>query len=82
MSKSRKKKSSKKQDTGKILGALALIISLGALGLGLNQFLGPVGGPTIYSLAYDDNIVLDGISFVEYLSELELNIVPRLEIGY
>jgi len=29
-------------------------------------------GPTIYSLSYDDNIVLQGISYIDYLSELDL----------
>ena len=72
MSKSRKKKSSKKQNPGKALGALALIISLGALGLGLTQFILPPKGPTIYSLSYDDQIVIDTISIVDYLDELEL----------
>lgn len=72
MAKSRKKKSSKKQSTGKILGVLALIISLGALGLSLSQFFLPSKGPTIYSLSYDEIIDLDGISMVGYLNELEL----------
>jgi hypothetical protein len=72
LSKSRKKKSRKKQSTGKSLGVLALIISLGALGLSLAQFFLPLNEPTIYSLSYDDQIVLDGISMVDYLSELEL----------
>ncbi|MHA1954227.1 MAG: hypothetical protein ACW96U_09815 [Candidatus Heimdallarchaeaceae archaeon] len=72
MAKSRKKKSSKKKGSGKALGALALIISLGAMVFSLYQFFVPSGGPIIYSLLYDDPIILDGISSIDYLSELEL----------
>lgn len=70
--KSSKKKSGKKQNVGQTLGVLALIVSLGALGLSLYQFFIPSGGPMIYSLLYDDPIILDGISTIDYLSELEL----------
>ena len=73
MSKSRKKKSSKKQNTGQALGAFALIISLAAVGIGLTQFFLPPKGPTIYSLSYDDQIVIDTISIVDYFNELELS---------
>jgi hypothetical protein len=41
MSKSGKRKSGKKQGTGQTLGALALILSIAALGLGLYQFILP-----------------------------------------
>jgi hypothetical protein len=71
MSKSRKKKSSKKQKPGKTLAVLAFIISLGALGLGLYQIFAP-SGPTIYNLVYDDLIEIDDISVIDYLSELSL----------
>ncbi|MFW9767518.1 MAG: hypothetical protein ACFFEM_01755 [Candidatus Thorarchaeota archaeon] len=74
MSKSRKKKSEKQQISGQTLGALALIISLGALGIGLYQLiLAPSPeGPTIYVKQYDDIYFLDGISLVEYPPELSL----------
>ncbi len=70
--KSSKKKSSKKQNTGQTLGVLALIISFGALGLSLSQFFLQQGGPTVYSLSHNDIIVLDGISLIDHLSELDL----------
>jgi len=74
---SKKKKSSKrktggKKNTGIILASLALIASLGALGLGLFQFFIPPGAPQIYSLYYEDIIYIDGVSIVDYLYELEL----------
>ncbi|MHA1402022.1 MAG: hypothetical protein ACTSQE_16865 [Candidatus Heimdallarchaeaceae archaeon] len=52
MSKSRKRKSSKGLSTGTTLGALALIIAIGALGLGLYQFVLPPEGPMIYSKSH------------------------------
>ncbi|MGD9397138.1 MAG: hypothetical protein PVJ05_11965 [Candidatus Thorarchaeota archaeon] len=74
MSKSRKKKSTKKQVSGRTLGALALIISLGALGIGLYQLiLAPSSeGPLIYVTQYDDIYYLDGISMVDYPPQLSV----------
>ncbi|MHA1138173.1 MAG: hypothetical protein ACTSSE_16970 [Candidatus Thorarchaeota archaeon] len=71
MSKSKKRKSRKGFNTGTMLGALALIIAIGALGLSLYQFIPPTG-PTIYSASNNDLVPLDGISGVEYLPELNL----------
>ena len=80
MAKSRKKKTSKGMSTGTTLGALALIISIGALGLGLYQFIvPPATGPQFYILEYDDLIWLDSVVSVEYL--YELNITYSTEIG-
>ena len=63
MSKSKKRKSRKGLNTGTILGALALIFSIGALGLSLYQFILPTG-PTIYSASNNDLVPLDGISAI------------------
>ena len=41
MAKSRKKKSGKPRNSGQTLGALALVVVIGALGLGLYQFIVP-----------------------------------------
>jgi len=71
LSKSRKRKSSKGSSTGTTLGALALIISIGAMGLSLYQFILPTG-PTIYSVWNDDLVPLDGIGSIKYLPELDL----------
>ena len=68
MSKSRKKKSGKQQVTGQTLGALALVISIGALGLGVYQFITPPEGPQICILSNDDIFHIDGISYLESIS--------------
>jgi hypothetical protein len=74
LSKSRKKKSGKKQFSGQTLGALALIISLGALGIGLYQLiLAPSPeGPAIYVTQYDDIYYLDGTSMADYPPQLSV----------
>ena len=79
MSKSRKKKTSKGISTGTTLGALALIISMGALGLGLYQFIAPAQGPQIYILEHEDIIYLDRYSNLDYLNEL--NITYNTKVG-
>lgn len=79
MAKSGKRKSSKKQGTGQTLSALALIIAIGALGLGVYHFIAPPEGPTIYVNEYDDIIFLDGISYIEYL--YPLNITYTTKVG-
>jgi hypothetical protein len=74
MAKSRKKKSGKKLGTGTRLGALALIIAIGALSLGLYQFiLSPASeGPKIYASSNDDPVVFDGIASLEYIPQLSI----------
>ncbi|MFX1559313.1 MAG: hypothetical protein ACFFBL_01875 [Promethearchaeota archaeon] len=80
MSKSRKKKSGKQQVSGQTLGALALIISIVALGFSVYQFIAPAdSGPQVYILEYDDIIWLDRYSMVDYL--YELNITYTTEVG-
>ena len=80
MSKSKKKKTSKSTSTGTTLGALALIISIGALGLGLYQFIVPQDtGPQFYILERDDIIWLDRYTMFDYLNEL--NITYRTNVG-
>lgn len=79
--KSGKRKSNKGSSTGTSLGALALIISLGALGLGVYQFITPPASesPQFYILEHDDFIYLDKYSSVESVNEL--NITYSTEIG-
>ena len=74
VSKSRKKKSGKPKAPGQTLSALALIISIGALGLGLYQFFFSPSpeGPAIYVTQYDDIYYIDGISFVDYPPQLNV----------
>ena len=80
MSKSRKKKSGKQQFSGQTLGALALIISIVALGLGVVQFIAPLtSGPQFYILEYDDILFIDQYSFVDYHNEL--NITYNTKVG-
>ena len=80
MGKSRKKKSGRSTSTGTTLGALALVISIGALGLGVYQFIvPPASGPQIYINSYDDIIFLDGISPFEYHNQL--NITYTTNVG-
>ncbi|MHA2177534.1 MAG: hypothetical protein ACXAAK_04210 [Candidatus Thorarchaeota archaeon] len=72
--------SGKKQGTGQTLGALALILSIAALGLGLYQFILPTAvGPQIYIVSNDDLLHIDGISSIEYLSPL--NITYSTKVG-
>jgi hypothetical protein len=72
MSKSRKKKSEKARNTSQTLAALALVISLVSLGLSLYQiFLAPQG-PRIYEVRHDDIYYVDGISMIDYPSQLQL----------
>jgi hypothetical protein len=79
MAKSRKKKSGKKQGTGQTLGALALILSIVALGLGLYQFILPTAvGPQIYIVSNDDLFHLDGISLFEYLDPLNITYTTKV----
>jgi len=79
--KSGKRKSGNEVSTGTTLGALALIISLGALGLGLYQFTlpSPVEGPTIYVTSYDDAVSFDGITQIKYVPQL--NITYSTKVG-
>ena len=70
--KTSKKRTGVKKDTGKIIAVIALVASLGALGLGVSQIFLPFGAPKIYSLYYEDLIYIDGVSFADYLDELEL----------
>ena len=79
--KSGKRKSSKGSSTGTTLGALALIISLGALGLGIYQFIAPPAaeGPQFYILENDDIIWLERYTSFDWLNEL--NITYSTEIG-
>ena len=79
--KSGKRKSSKGSSTGTTLGAVALIISLGARGLGRYQFIAPPATeePQFYILEHDDFIYLDEYSSVETVDEL--NITYNTEIG-
>ncbi|MGY5855630.1 MAG: hypothetical protein RTS72_03465 [Candidatus Thorarchaeota archaeon] len=79
MSKSRKKKTSKGISTGTTLGALALIISIGALGLGVYQFIAPqTSGPQFYILEHDDIIWLDRYSSFDYLNELNVTYITNV----
>ena len=81
MSKSRKKKSRKQGVSGQTLGALALIISMVALGFSVYQFIVPPDtGPQIYIKSYDDIIWLDGISPYEYHGDV-LNITYTTQVG-
>ena len=78
--KSSKRKSSKGGNTGIQLGALALIISLVALGLGAYQFITPQStGPQFYILEHDDPIYYDKYASFDYL--YELNITYTTNIG-
>jgi hypothetical protein len=80
MSKSRKKKSGKQQVSGQTLGALALIISIGALGLGVYQLISPqASGPQFYILEYDDILFIDQYSAIDYHNEL--NITYNTKVG-
>ncbi len=80
MSKSRKKKSGKGINTGTTLGALALILSIGALGFSVYQFIiPPETNPQFYILEHDDIIWLDRYSSFDYLNEL--NITYNTEVG-
>lgn len=73
VSKSRKKKSSKPMNTGTTLGALALIISIVAMGFSVYQFITPAdSGPQVYILEYDDILWIDRYSAVDTLYELNL----------
>ena len=80
MSKKGKRKSTKSFNTGTYLGALALIISLVALGLGIYQFISPQdAGPQIYILEHENIIWLDRYSYSDYLNEL--NITYTTNVG-
>lgn len=81
MSKKGKRKSSKGSNTGTTLGVLALIISIGALGLSVYQFITPPTseGPTFYILEHDPIIWLDRYSSFDYLNEL--NITYNTKVG-
>jgi len=78
--KSSKRKSGNGLSTGTTLGALALIISIGALGLGLYQFILPPASesPQIYSVSNDDIIFLDGIIYVEYLDPISITYTAKV----
>jgi hypothetical protein len=60
---------------------LALIISIGALGLGVYQFISPPAseGPQIYILEHNSLIWLDRYSSIDYL--YELNITYTTKVG-
>jgi hypothetical protein len=81
MAKSRKGKSGKKQATSQTLGILALIISIGALGLSLYQFTLPPAseGPQFYILEHEDTIWLERYSPYDFLNEL--SITYTTEVG-
>jgi hypothetical protein len=71
--KSRKRKSGKNLGTGTTLGTLALIISIGALGLGIYQIITPQStGPQFYIVEHDDPIYFDKYTAFDYLNELSL----------
>ena len=73
LSKSRKKKSGTQQVSGSTLGALALVISIVALGFSVYQFIIPAdSGPQVYILEYDDIVWIDRYSAVDTLYELNL----------
>ena len=78
--KSSKRKSGNGLSTGTTLGALALIISIGALGLGLYQFILPPASekPQIYTISNDDIIFLNGIMFVEYLDPVSITYTAKV----
>lgn len=79
--KSGKRKSSKGSNTGTQLGALALIISFVALGLGVYQFITPPvsESPQFYILEYDDILFIDQYSVIDYHNEL--NIKYNTKVG-
>jgi len=73
MSKSRKKKTGKTQVSGQTLGALALVISIVALGLSVYQFIIPTSSePQVYILEHDDIVWIDRYSAVDSLRELNI----------
>ena len=79
--KSGKRKSSKGSSTGTTLGALALIISIGALGFGVYQFITPPvsESPQFYILEYDDILFIDQYSVFDYHNDL--NITYNTKVG-
>ncbi|MHA2353476.1 MAG: hypothetical protein ACXABX_10190 [Candidatus Thorarchaeota archaeon] len=79
MSKSRKKKSGKTQVSGQTLGALALVLSIVALGFSVYQFISTPQEPQFYILERDDLIWLDRYSSYDYLNEL--NITYSTNVG-
>lgn len=60
---------------------MALIIAIGALGLGLYQFIMPSSaeGPTIYATSYDDAVFFDGVTQIKYIPQL--NITYSTKVG-
>jgi len=79
--KSSKRKSGNGLSTGTTLGALALIISLGALGLGVYQFIVPQAseGPKIYYTSNSDVVYFDGVTQIKYIPQL--NITYSTKVG-
>jgi hypothetical protein len=75
LSKSRKRKSSKSRNIGTTLGALALVIAIGALGLGVYQLtLSSNSGPTIYTSEYRQTVELQvGVFNV---------LIPQINVTY
>lgn len=77
--KSRKRKSGKGLSTGTQIGALALVISIGALGLGVYQFISPqTSEPRFYILEHEDLIWLDRYSSFDYLNELNITYITNI----
>jgi hypothetical protein len=85
--KSGKRKSGNGTSTGTTLGALALIIAIGALGLGVYQFMvpspttlpSPEEGPRIYYTSNNDVVHFDGITQIKYIPQL--NITYSTKVG-
>ena len=59
--------------TGTTLGALALVIAIGALGLGVYQLtLSSNSGPTIYTSAYRQTVELPGVLFNQFIPQINV----------
>ena len=68
-----RKKTGKTQVSGQTLGALALVISIVALGFSVYQFIVPPSSePQVYILEHDDIVWIDRYSAVDSLYELNI----------
>jgi hypothetical protein len=77
-SKSRKRRSDKSLSRGTTLSALALIVSIVALGLGLYQFILPTESRPVVYIAQHDDIETLGVNFYyDYFDELELTFTTK-----